>query len=70
MSLANLTARLAELRRREEALAAIQEATDLCRELAARWPGAYHQELEQSLRVAAWLEHGEDLSDAAPREPK
>jgi hypothetical protein len=42
MSLANLTARLAELRRREEALAAIQEATDLCRELAARWPGAYH----------------------------
>ena len=70
MSLANLTARLAELRRREEALAAIQEATDLCRELAARWPGAYHQELEQSLRVAAWLEHGEDLSDASPREPK
>jgi hypothetical protein len=27
-------------------------------------------ELEQSLRVAAWLEHGEDHSDAAPREPK
>ena len=59
-----------ELGRREEALAAIQEATDLCRELAARWPGAYHQELEQSLRVAAWLDHGEDHSDAAPREPK
>ena len=24
---------------------------------------------EQSLRVAAWLEHGQDLSDASPREP-
>ena len=62
--------RLGELERREDALAAIQEATNLYRELAARWPDAYHQELEQSLRVAAWLEHGEDHSDAAPREPK
>jgi hypothetical protein len=36
---------MGELGRREEALAAIQEATNLCRELAARWPDAYHQEL-------------------------
>jgi hypothetical protein len=36
---------MGELGRREEALAAIQEATDLCRELTARWPDAYHQEL-------------------------
>lgn len=39
------------------------------RELAARWPDAYKHELEQSLRVVAWLEQGEDLGDAFPREP-
>ena len=67
MSLYNLAARLAELGRREDALAAIEEATGIRRKLAARWPDAYHQELKQSLQVAAWLGHGE--SDASPREP-
>ena len=70
MSLNNLSVRLGGLGRREEALAAIQEAVTIRRELAARWPDAYHQELEQSLQVVAWLEHGEDLSDASRREPK
>ena len=69
-SLNNLSLRLADLGRREEALAAIQEAVTIRRELAARWPDAYRSKLEQSLQVAAWLEHGEDLSDASPREPK
>ena len=69
-SLNNLSVRLGELGRREEALAAIQEAADIRRELAARWPNAYQHELEQSLQVAAWLEHGEDLSDPSLQEPK
>ena len=69
MSLNNLSVRLADLGRREDALAAIQEAVTIRRELAARWPDAYPQELEQSLRVVAWLEYDEDLSDASPREP-
>ena len=51
-------------------MAASQEAAAAYRELAARWPDAYHHELEQSLRVAAWLEHGDDLSDVSPQEPK
>ena len=38
MSLANLSVRLAELGRRKDALAAIQEAAESYRELAARWP--------------------------------
>ena len=70
MSLNNLSVRLGDLGRREEALAAIQEAVGIYRELAASWPDAYHHELEQSLQVVAWLEHGEDLSDASSREPK
>jgi hypothetical protein len=70
MSLYILSARLAGLGRREDALAAIEEAVTIRRELAARWPDAYHHELEQSLRVAAWLEHGDDLSDVSLQEPK
>jgi tetratricopeptide (TPR) repeat protein len=69
-SLANLASRLADLGRREDALAASQEAVTIHRELAARWPEAYQHELEQSLQVAARLEHGEGLSDASPREPE
>ena len=69
MSLNNLAVDLADIGRREDALAAIEEAVTIRRELAARWPDAHQDELEQSLRVAAWLEHGEDLSDASPREP-
>ena len=45
------------------------EQTD-SRELTARWPDAYRYKLEQSLQVAAWLEHGEDHTDAFSREPK
>ena len=66
-SLNNLSASLADLGRREDALAAIEEAAQAYRELAARWPDAYYQ-LEQSLRLADWLQHGE--SDASPRESK
>jgi Tetratricopeptide repeat len=40
-SLNNLSTRLGALGRREEALAAIQEAVTIRRELAARWPDAY-----------------------------
>ena len=58
-SLNNLSASLADLGRQEDALAAMEEA--------ARSPNAYYQ-LEQSLRLAAWLQHG--ASDASPRESK
>jgi hypothetical protein len=70
MSLNNLSLLLGELGWREDALAAIREAVTIRRELAARWPDAYRHELEQSLQVAAWLENGQDVSDASPREPK
>lgn len=56
--------------RREEALAAIQEAITIHRELAARWPDAYQRDLEQSLGVVAWLEHGADVGNASRQEPK
>jgi hypothetical protein len=69
-SLNNLAADLADLGRRGEALAASAEATGIYREPAASWPDVYHHELEQSLQVAAWLENGEDLSDASSRESK
>jgi hypothetical protein len=63
-SLNNLSTSVADLGRREDALAAIEEAAQVHRELAARWPDAYHHRLEQSLRPADWLQHGE--SDASP----
>jgi len=65
-SLNNLAAGLAGLGRPEEALAASQEAVTIRRELAASWPDAYHHDLEQSLRVVAWLEHGEDPGGHIP----
>ena len=65
-SLNNLSADLAGLGRQEDALAAIQEAVTIRRELAARWPDVYHQELERSLGVVAWLEASGDLSDTSP----
>ena len=58
-SLNNLSASLADPGRREDVLAAIEEA--------ARWLDAYYQ-LEQSLRLANWLQHGG--SDASPQESK
>jgi Tetratricopeptide repeat len=67
-SLNNLSLALDGLGRQEEALAAIEEAVSIRRELAARWPDTYGHQLEQSLRVAALLQHGE--SDASPRETK
>jgi hypothetical protein len=66
LSLNNLSADLAGLGRQEDALAAIQEAVTIRRELAARWPDVYHQELERSLGVVAWLEASGDLSDTSP----
>jgi DNA-binding HxlR family transcriptional regulator len=69
-SLNNLSNGLADLGRREAALAANAEATGIHRELAVSWPDVYHHELEQSLQVAAWLENGQDLSDAYSRESK
>jgi hypothetical protein len=69
MSLNNLSADLADLGRREDALAAIREAVTIRRELAARWPDAYRQELEQSLQVVAWLEQGADVGNASQQEP-
>ncbi len=70
MSLNNQAIWLAGLGWREDALAAIREAVPIRRELAARWPDAHHHELERSLQVAAWLEHGEGVSGASPQEPK
>ena len=49
MSLNNLSVRLADLGRREEALAAIQEAVTIRRELAAARPDAFRPDLATSL---------------------
>ena len=48
-SLNNLSVRLAGLGRREEALAASQEAVTICRELAAARPDAFRPDLAMSL---------------------
>ena len=65
-SLNYLSASLADLGGREDALTAIEEAAQVYRGPAARWPDAYYCQPEQSLRLADWLQHGE--SDASPRE--
>jgi hypothetical protein len=44
-ALTNLSNRLGEMGRREDALAAGSKAIDIRRELAARWPDAHHHEL-------------------------
>jgi Tetratricopeptide repeat len=67
-SLHNLSNRLADLGRPQDALDAGEEAVTIRRELAARWPDAYRHELEQSLRVVAWLQHGE--SNASSTHPR
>ena len=54
MSLSNLAFSLAELGRREEALAAIQEAADIYRELAAARPDAFRPDLAMSLSNLAF----------------
>lgn len=68
-SLNNLAVRLADLGRPEDALAAIQEAVTIFRELAARRPDAYQQNLEQSLQVVAWLERDANVGNASPQQP-
>ena len=67
-SLNTLSFGLVGLGRQKNTLAAIEEAVTIRRGLAARWPDAYHYQLEQSLRVVAWVQHGE--SDASPRDSK
>ena len=52
-SLNNLSVRLADLGRREDALAAIQEAVAICRELAAARPDAFRPDLAMSLNNLA-----------------
>ena len=59
MSLNNLSLRLGDLGWREEALTAIQEATEVYRELAAARPDAFRPDLAQSLnnlavRLGGW----------------
>jgi len=53
-----------------QALTAVTEAVNIRRELAERRPGAHQRELEQSLQVAALLEHDEDLGDGSPQRPE
>ena len=73
-SLSNLSLALGNMGRREDALAAIEEAVTIRRELAASWPDAHRHELEQSLRVVARLSTAktsathlrESLSDNGP----
>jgi hypothetical protein len=67
-SLNNLSVRLAGVGRREDALAAIEKAVTLRSVLAAKWPDAYRQDLDQSLRVAEWLRQSEDLHGTSPHE--
>ena len=65
-SLTSLAMQLGDAGRAEDGLAAIEEAITIRWELAARWPDVYRQDLEQSVRVAGWLEDAEDISDAPP----
>jgi len=46
-------------RKTQEALGAIEEGVTIYRELTGSWPDAYRQDLERSMRLAGWLEHGE-----------
>ncbi|MFJ5273811.1 tetratricopeptide repeat protein, partial [Streptomyces sp. NPDC088358] len=55
-SLNNLSIRLGELGRREDALTAIEEAVTANRQLAAARPAAHQAALEQSLQVLSWLQ--------------
>jgi hypothetical protein len=51
----SLSIRLGQLGRREEGLAASEEAVQVYRELAAQWPQVYQHSLDQSLTLQAWL---------------
>jgi tetratricopeptide (TPR) repeat protein len=64
LSLNNLAYRLSDLGRREPALEAAEEAVDIRRELAARWPDMFRPDLAFSLNNLA-----NRLSDLGQREP-
>ena len=49
ISLSNQAGQLADLERADEAMAAIEEATGIYRELAATWPGVYLPDLAEAL---------------------
>ncbi|MEU1720351.1 tetratricopeptide repeat protein [Nonomuraea sp. NPDC005692] len=59
MSLNNYSVALGELGRREEALEAVIEAVAIRRRLAKARPDAHQRQLQQSLRVLAWLQRGD-----------
>ena len=61
MSLNNLAVRLADLGRREDALAAIEEAVTIRRQLAAARPDAFRPDLATSLNNLSLR-----LADAGP----
>ncbi|MGW4666558.1 tetratricopeptide repeat protein, partial [Streptosporangium sandarakinum] len=58
MSLNNLSNRLGDLGRREEALEAITEAVTIIRHLAKTHPSVYQENLEQFLRTMERLRSG------------
>jgi len=62
-SLSNLAWSLGDLGRREDALAASEEAVTIHREPAKARPDTFRSNLEQSLRVGVWLERGEGLTE-------
>jgi hypothetical protein len=51
----NLSLRWGDLGRREDALAASDEAVTIHRALAARWPGIYQPQLDGSVALRAWV---------------
>jgi hypothetical protein len=57
-SLTNLSMRLGEPGPREDALAAIEEAVTIHRELAAGWPDVYHQSWNTRWRSSPGFEAG------------
>ncbi|MER5466380.1 tetratricopeptide repeat protein, partial [Streptomyces sp. NPDC002668] len=62
MSLNNLSVRLGELGRREEALAAINEALHIRRQPNYTHPDAQESALDQSRRNQSWLRNDEKAS--------
>ncbi|HET8681204.1 MAG TPA: hypothetical protein VFM54_04945 [Micromonosporaceae bacterium] len=66
-SLNNLSIRLGELGRREDALTAIEEAVHIRRQLAVRWPGVYQQQLDESVEVLAWVKNLPRTDPQAPQ---
>ena len=62
MALHNLSVRLRDLGRREEALVAIQEAVGIYRELAAARPDAFRPDLASSLNRPVPVRLGRHIS--------